>query len=247
MKSGLFEMSLAIIGGTGALDLFEQVTEQSIETPYGAPSSVPARIELGRSEAWFIARHGNPHAIPPHRINYRANIDALRRLGVRRVIGINAVGAIDPALTGGSLVLPDQLIDYSWGRVHTFSDDADSPLEHIEFANPFAGPTRNLLLQTARDSQVELHVTGCYAVTQGPRLETAAEIRKLGADGCTLVGMTAMPEAALAREAGLDYACLCVVANPAAGVSAEPISLDEIHRVLAEAMGQVRKLLALLE
>jgi 5'-methylthioinosine phosphorylase len=236
-------MTLAIIGGTGALDLLEPGETQAIQSVYGEPSSELTRIRLGDESAWFLARHGNPHRIPPHRINYRANVDALRQAGVRQVIAINAVGGIDPALPAGALVLPDQLIDYTWGRAHSFSDDADSPLEHVEFAEPFAGPTRMALLAAGRAAGVALHDGGCVAVTQGPRLETAAEIRKYAADGNTLVGMTTMPEAALAREAGLDYASLCVIANPAAGISDQPITMEDIHAVLEQAMRQVGRLL----
>ncbi len=206
----------------------------------------PQAVSLGQAEAWFLARHGRPHHIPPHRVNYRANIGLLRELGVRRVIALHAVGAIARDLSPGDLVLPDQLIDYTWGRAQTFSDDADSMLEHVEFAEPFAGATRATLLAAASLAGVAIHEGGCYGVTQGPRLETAAEIARMANDGCTLVGMTAMPEAALAREAGLDYASLSVVANPAAGRSARPISLDEIHRVMAEAMCQVARLLSVL-
>ncbi|MGY6555369.1 MAG: S-methyl-5'-thioinosine phosphorylase [Wenzhouxiangella sp.] len=238
-------MTLAIIGGTGALELFERCGEPIAfeHEPWGAPSSAPLPIALGAAQAWFLARHGRPHRIPPHRINYRANIACLRDLGVRHIVAINAVGGIAPELAAGDLVLPDQLIDYTWGRVHSFSDDADSSLAHVEFAQPFAGPCREALQAAAGRRGIKLHPRGCYAVTQGPRLETAAEVRRLAADGCTVVGMTAMPEAALAREAGIDYASLCVVANPAAAEQAAPISLDAIHRVLDQAMGTVKALL----
>ncbi|TVQ30154.1 MAG: S-methyl-5'-thioinosine phosphorylase [Wenzhouxiangella sp.] len=240
-------MSLAIIGGTGALDLFEVHERRSLDTVYGAPSSDLARIEIGSTPAWFLARHGQPHRIPPHRVNYRANIQALHELGVTRIVAVTAVGGIAPELVPGSLVVPDQLIDYSWGRVHSFSDDAESPLLHVEFAEPFAESARESLLRAAERARVPVVDRGCYAVTQGPRLETAAEVRKLAADGCTLVGMTAMPEAALARERAIAYATLSVVANPAAGVSAEPISIDEIHAVLDQAMGRVKQLLHALQ
>ncbi len=236
-------MSLGIIGGTGALELVEETAPLAVSSGYGEPSAPPVGVRFGQTEAVFIARHGIPHHIAPHRVNYRANIDSLRQAGVSRVIGINAVGGIDPELPAGALVLPDQLIDYTWGRVHTFSDDPAAPLAHIEFAEPFAGPGREALLDAAERVGVGLHPRGCYAVTQGPRLETAAEISRLAADGCTLVGMTAMPEAALAREAGLDYACLCVVANPAAGVGEEPISIEAIHRELAGGMQRVKRIL----
>jgi 5'-deoxy-5'-methylthioadenosine phosphorylase len=238
-------MSLAIIGGTGALDLFDVREERRVETPYGRPSAPLARIRLGQGESWFLARHGRPHRIPPHRINYRANIDALHRLGVDRVVAINAVGSMEAE--AGAIVLPDQLIDYTWGRLHSFSDDDISPLRHIEFARPFAGATRHSLLAAARQAGLECLDGGCMAVTQGPRLETAAEIRRMQRDGASLVGMTAMPEAALAREAGMDYASLCVVANAAAGLEDEPISEAAIHEVLASAMGRVRHLLDALD
>lgn len=237
-------MSLGIIGGTGALDLFEVTAQESVTTPYGKPSTALARIDLGQQPAWFIARHGRPHRIPPHRINYRANIDALRRCGVERIVAVNAVGGIDPRQSPGSLVLPDQLIDYTWGRQHTFSDDDLTPLAHAEFARPFQGTTRQALLAASAASGVELVDGGCLGVTQGPRLETAAEVKRLDRDGCTMVGMTSMPEAGLAREAGLDYASVCVIANPGAGLEDEPIDMDEIGRVLSAAMQRVVGLLA---
>lgn len=238
---------LGLIAGTGALDLFEIVREQPVETVWGKPSSPLAEVRLGERSAWLLARHGRPHRIPPHQVDYRANIAALAEAGVRHIIAINAVGGIDPALGAGALVLPDQLIDYTWGRAHSFSDGPEHPLEHIEFAEPFAGLARMALLQAARATGTALHDGGCYGATQGPRLETAAEIRRMAQDGCTLVGMTAMPEAALAREAGLDYVSLCVVANPAAGVSDDPISIEEIHRVLDQAMAEVGRLLGAID
>ncbi|NEZ04072.1 S-methyl-5'-thioinosine phosphorylase [Wenzhouxiangella sp. XN201] len=236
-------MSLAIIGGTGALDLFDVLEHRRVESPYGAASATLARIDLDNGGAWFLARHGRPHRIPPHRINYRANIDALHRLGVAQIVAINAVGSMDPDHAAGALVVPDQLIDYTWGRRHTFSDDDITPLQHVEFAQPFSESLRRALLESATAVGQSCVDGGCMAVTQGPRLETAAEIRRLGRDGCNLVGMTAMPEAALAREAGMDYASLCVVANAAAGLEDEPISEAAIHRVLADAMQNVRQVL----
>ena len=238
-------IELGIIGGTGALELFEPVQPAAgeLQTPWGAASMAPVPVSLGQSQAWFLARHGQPHRIPPHRVNYRANIALLKELGVRHIVAINAVGGIAEELTAGALVVPDQLIDYTWGRPHTFSDDVDRPLLHIEFAQPFAGPSRDALLEAARCCGVQVHCGGCYGVAQGPRLETAAEITRMAADGCTMVGMTAMPEAALAREAGLDYASLCVVANPAAGLDAEPISVAAIHEVLEKAMVKVAAVL----
>ncbi len=238
---------LAIIGGTGALDLFEVLDQRTLMTEFGPPSAPLSRVMLGNQPAWFLPRHGQPHSIPPHRVNYQANIQALHDLGARQVVAINAVGGIDPALAPGALVVPDQLIDYTWGRCHTFSDDAESALEHVEFGQPFSANARAAIVDAAARCAVPIVDHGCYAVTQGPRLETEAEIRRLAADGCSLVGMTAMPEAALARERTIDYGMLCVVANPAAGVSAEPISIEEIHAVLERAMSKVVQILLALE
>lgn len=240
-------MSLAIIGGTGTLDLFDVIEQRELTTRWGEPSAPLARIQFAAGSAWFLPRHGQPHHIPPHRVNYRANIQALSDLGVSQIFAITAVGGIDPELTPGALVVPDQLIDYTWGRVHSYSDDAESPLRHVEFADPFSAGLRQTLLSAADRAGLAVVDGGCYAVTQGPRLETAAEISKLARDGCSLVGMTAMPEAALARELDIAYAMLCVVANPAAGVSDVAISVDEIHAVLDRSMGQVRALFNELE
>jgi len=234
---------LGIIGGTGAVELLEGSQTRSIDTPWGAPSCDPVQVTLGSLTAWFLARHGRPHSIAPHRVNYRANIDALRQLGVKRIIAINAVGGIDPQLAPGALVVPDQLIDYTWGRESTFGDDRERALVHIEFGEPFSAGLRRRLVEAGQAAGLEVHDGGCCAVTQGPRLETAAEVARLARDGANLVGMTSLPEAALAREAGIEYASLCVVANPAAGVTEEAISVVRIDQVLAEAMDQVRELL----
>lgn len=236
-------MKLAIIGGSGTLELFECLGGQQMTTPYGAPSARPERIRIGDRELWYLARHGRPHRIPPHRINYRANIHALKTLGVGGAIAINAVGGIDPALKPGKLVIADQLIDYTWGREHTFSDGGSSALRYVDFTHPFEGRVRAALLEAARAAGLGLVDKGCYAAVQGPRLETASEIRRLARDGCTIVGMTGMPEAGLAREAGLDYATICVVANPAAGVAGGALSEQEIYRNLEGSMEGVMRLL----
>jgi len=235
--------SVGIIGGTGALDLFESHESAALTTPFGPPSARPVRIDLDGRPAWFLARHGRPHRIPPHRVNYRANLHALRTLGCTRVVAISAVGAVDPTLENGALVAVDQLIDYTWGRAHTFSDGGSAPLRHVEFEKPYDGAVRRALIEAASELGEPLVAEGCYGATQGPRLETAAEIVRLARDGCTVVGMTGMPEAGLAREIAMDYANLCVVANAAAGIADSPISEEEIHRVLASAMQRVRRLL----
>lgn len=244
----LTPVALGVIGGTGALTLFQDHEAFVVDTPWGAPSSELTRVTLGvakaKQSAWVIQRHGNPHRIPPHCVNYRANLWALKEAGVEHVIAINAVGGIDPTLTPGELVLVDQVIDYTWGRAHTYSDGSNQALQHIEFGQPYEGPLREALILAANEAGVGMRLGGCYGATQGPRLETEAEIARMARDGCDVVGMTGMPEASLARELGLDYACVCVVANPAAGVGAEPISLEEIHRVLDGAMSAVGKWLA---
>jgi 5'-methylthioinosine phosphorylase len=236
-------MKLGIIGGTGALDLFEVERSTAITTPFGSPSERPREIVVDDASVWFLGRHGNPHRIPPHKVNYRANIHALKTLGVDSVLAVNAVGAVSPALEPGDLVVPDQLIDYTWGRAHTFSDGGSATLRHIDFTRPFDGALRSLVLRVAGRAGIDLVDGGCIAVTQGPRLETAAEVDALSAAGCDLVGMTSMPEAALAREAGLDYASVCVVANPAAGLESAPITETDIAAVLERAMVQVRTFL----
>lgn len=241
---------LGVIGGTGALSLFSAGDCYVVETEWGQPSSAMSEITLGAQAqipAWLIQRHGNPHRIPPHRVNYRANIAALKDAGVRHIIAINAVGGISPRYAPGDLVLVDDLIDYTWGRAHTFSDGPEHVLEHIEFAHPYQGPMWEALKRASDKANLSVHVGGCYGATQGPRLETAAEIKRMAQDGCDVVGMTGMPEASLAREAGIDYACICVVANPAAGLEAEPITMEALHAVLDESMGRVSQWLSALD
>lgn len=240
-------IAFAVIGGTGlyALEELGAARQERIGTRYGDPSG-PITIGAwhGRRVA-FLARHGEQHRIAPHRVNYRANIDALRQLGVTRVVAINAVGGITERFPPRALGVPDQLIDYTHGRVSSFSDFEGDKVAHIDFSEPYSADLRRALLAAGRRSGVALVDGGVYAATQGPRLETRAEIARLRRDGCDLVGMTGMPEAALAREAGVEYACLAVVANWAAGCGdAAEISLDEIYAHLAEGMQQVRRVLA---
>jgi 5'-methylthioinosine phosphorylase len=240
---------LAVIGGTGLenLDGFVLRETHAPDTPCGAAS---APLLLGRvreREVVLLARHGRPHRIPPHRVNYRANISALRALGVDGILAVNAVGGIGASMHAGALAVPHDLIDYSWGRAHTFSDGAPGePLLHVDFTEPFDGGLRRRLLAAAEAAGEAVVPFGVYGVAQGPRLETAAEIRRMARDGCDLVGMTAMPEAALAREAGIPYAMLCVVANPAAGLTAEPVTLEAMQAVLAGAMTRVQRVIGAL-
>jgi 5'-methylthioinosine phosphorylase len=195
------------------------------------------RGRLGSTQVAFIARHGRGHKVPPHRINYRANIWALQHIGVRAVIGVNAVGGIHERTGPGALAVPRQIIDYSWGREHTYFADGLDAVTHIDFTNPYAESLRQLLLRSAAD--VPVWGEGVYACTQGPRLESAAEVRRLQRDGCDMIGMTGMPEAALARELGLAYACLALSVNWAAGLTEEPISMEAIGAVLGTGMASV--------
>ena len=234
---------LGLIGGTG-LDCWGTTSRShEISSKYGQPSADFAEFRIGDLQLFFLPRHGEQHNIPPHAVNYRANIDAFRQLGVDGIVAVNAVGGITPHHQPGSLSLPDQLIDYTWGRLHSFSMTADDELVHIEFGEPFGGRLRSVLLAAADIAQVEVIDGACIGVTQGPRLETAGEIRRFGQDGCDLVGMTSMPEAALAREADMDYACLCINANRAAGMEKEPVSMEGIETTISDAMVRVRKLL----
>ncbi len=237
-------IDLAVIGGTGvyAFPGLERPQRQQPATRWGAPSSAIVTGEIGGKRVAFLARHGEQHTRAPHRINYRANIEALHALGARQVLGINAVGGIRDDLGPRVLAVPDQLIDYTSGRAASFCDADGEPVLHIEFGQPYAETLRRRVLDAAHAAGVAVVAGGCYGATQGPRLETRAEIARMRRDGCDLVGMTGMPEAALARERDMDYACLAVVANWAAGCGPDPdapISLDEIHAHLDAATAQV--------
>ncbi|MBK7492492.1 MAG: S-methyl-5'-thioinosine phosphorylase [Nitrosomonas sp.] len=238
---------LAIIGGSGLTQLscLEISHRQIIRTPYGEPSGPLTFGKLHGEDIVFLARHGHGHTIPPHAINYRANLWALHSLKPEHVISVASVGGIRADLTPGKLVVPNQIIDYTYGRNFTFFEGKDQPVTHIDFTQPYSQQTRALLLQAASNAYEAIFDGGVYAATQGPRLETAAEINRLERDGADIVGMTGMPETALARELGLSYATLAVVANQAAGRGANvnAIPLKEIYAVLEQAMVRVRNIL----
>jgi len=230
----------AIIGGSGLdrLGTLEISARHTLMTPYGAPSAALCEGLLEGSPAFFLPRHGDGHALPPHRINYRANIAALREAGVTDILAVTAVGGISAAAAPGSIVVPDQIIDYTWGRDHTLYDGLSGTLDHVDFSQPYTERLRRLLIDQMTDG--ELVGAGVYGATQGPRLESAAEITRMARDGCTIVGMTGMPEAALAREAGMAYATVSLVVNWAAGVGgAAVISMDDIYRHLDVGMAAV--------
>ncbi len=242
-------MTLAIIGGTGLTSLqgLEIDRREMVHTPYGEPSGPLTHGHLNEQQVIFLARHGYGHTIPPHRINYRANIWALRQAGATCVLAVAAVGGINTALSPGRLVAPDQIIDYTWGRANTFFEDDLTHVTHVEFGRPYDDDLRDRMLQGARDCGVGMHDGGCYGATQGPRLESAAEIERMRRDGCDMVGMTGMPEAVLARELELPYATCGVVANWAAGMDGgKPISVDAIEAVLKDGMADVRQVLGAL-
>lgn len=238
---------LAIIGGTGLNQLgnLKITHRQVLRTPYGEPSGPMTFGTINEHEVMFIARHGYGHTIPPHMVNYRANLWALRDQGAKRVIAVASVGGIRADLVPGTLVVPDQIIDYTEGRAFTFFDGREQSVTHIDFTLPYTESLRSKLLEAAQRAGDTCLNGGVYAVTQGPRLETAAEINRFERDGADMVGMTGMPEAALARELGLDYAAIAVVVNYAAGRgnSQKAIPLDEIGAVAQPAMARVRKIL----
>ena len=240
-------IDLAVIGGSGLYTFpgLENTTQHSVDTPYGPASGDVVLGDFAGMRAAFLARHGESHSLPPHRVNYRANVWALHSLGARRVIGVNAVGGIRADMGPRVIVVPDQLIDYTHGRTTSYCDVDGAEVRHIDFSEPYTESLRRRLLAGARAAGVAAIDGGCYGATQGPRLETRAEIARMKRDGCDLVGMTGMPEAVLARELGLDYACLALVANFAAGCGEEAeISIEEIFAHLAAATAEVPRILA---
>ncbi|RNL63965.1 S-methyl-5'-thioinosine phosphorylase [Zhongshania marina] len=238
--------TIAVIGGTGLCDWpgAEVLDETAVETPYGAPSALLQRIRYEGAEFLFLARHGKGHQIPPHAINYRANIDALKRAGVDALVAVNAVGGISERFVTGVIAIPNQINDYTWGREHTFFDGSNGKVEHIDFSYPYSQDLRSRLANAAVDADIAFEDYGVYAVTQGPRLETASEISRLARDGNDIVGMTAMPEASLAREAGIEYASIALVVNPGAGLSDNIITMEDIQTVIDTGMLQVKSILA---
>jgi 5'-methylthioinosine phosphorylase len=235
---------LAILGGSGLTEFANLRIDrkQIVRTPFGEPSGPLTYGHVGDTEVVFLARHGYGHTLAPHEINYRANLWALHSRGVTHVLSVCTVGGITADFPAGAISVPDQIIDYTWGRKSTFFEGAEQPVVHVDFTHPYCGETRSMLLEGAAEAGVAVFPRGTYAAVQGPRLETAAEIDRLERDGADLVGMTGMPEAVLARELGLPYAVIGVVANHAAGRgdSVAGIHFASLEQVLQEAMGRVR-------
>jgi 5'-deoxy-5'-methylthioadenosine phosphorylase len=242
---------LAIIGGTGLTNLtnLEITRREIVRTPYGEPSGhlTFGEIPTGskKSEVIFLARHGYGHTIAPHEVNYRANIWALHSLGVTRVLAVNSVGGVAVEMGPGVIAVPDQLIDYTYGRKHTFFE-GDKPVTHIDFTFPYCDRARKLYLAAAKAANIQVLDRGVLGVTQGPRLETRAEVNRMERDGCSMVGMTTLPEAGLAREMDMSYATLALSMNHAAGrgSSSEGIKLEDAEAVLKSGMESIRAILA---
>ena len=232
----------ALIVGSGLAGFGEDADRQMVETPYGAPSAAVRTVRFDAHAVLVLPRHGDSHTLPPHAINYRANAYALKALGADSIIALNTVGAVNPGREPGSLAVPDQLIDYTWGRSHTVHDGDGGDFDHIDFTEPFTARIRERLLAAARAVGMDCYDGGVYAVTQGPRLETAAEVDCLERDGADYVGMTCMPEATLARELGLEYACVSMIVNLAAGRGDIPIH-DDVESNMASARVQAIQLL----
>jgi 5'-methylthioinosine phosphorylase len=238
---------LAIIGGTDLAQLtnLEITHRQVMRTPYGEPSGALTFGMINRHEVIFLARHGYGHTIPPHEVNYRANLWALHNQGVSRAVSIASVGGIRADLAPGTIVLPDQILDYTHGRAATYFDGRERLVKHIDFTYPYTQDLRRILLEAARRANETCLDGGVYAAVQGPRLETAAEVNRLERDGADMVGMTGMPEASLARELGLSYATIAVVVNHAAGraSSSRGIHVEGVSAVAQPLMARVRNIL----
>jgi 5'-methylthioadenosine phosphorylase len=237
---------LAIIGGTGLTQLanLNVSHRQVVRTPYGEPSGPLTFGAIRGVPVMFLARHGDGHTIPPHQVNYRANLWALKEQGAGEIVSVVSVGGIRADLGPAKIVVPHQIVDYTWGRMSTFFEN-EAPVKHIDFTEPYTAGLRNRLLSAAKACGEAVVDGAVYATTQGPRLETAAEIDRLEREGADIVGMTGMPEAALAREIELGYAAIAVVANHAAGrgASGRGVALQEIEKVLKPAVGRVRKII----
>ena len=238
---------LAIIGGSGLTKLsnLDITHRKAARTPYGEPSGALTFGKIRGREVVFLARHGYGHTIPPHEGDYRANLWALQQEGVTQVVSVASVGGIRADLAPGTLAVPDQIIDYTWGRSSTYFEGGDAPVRHIDFTMPYTESLRRCILRAASACKESIVDGGVYAVTPGPRLETAAEIRRYEQDGADMVGMTGMPETVLARELELQYATIAVVVNHAAGKgeSARAIHFADIEKTLQQTVGRARRVL----
>lgn len=240
------EKLIAIIGGTGLTEYAGLIIEKEelVETELGPVSAPLVYGKLNGQSVVFLARHGHPHKLPPNKVNYRANILALKNAGVTGIIAVNAVGGITENMGAEAICIPDQIIDYTHGRDDTFFDGVFKPLDHVDFTFPYDPLLCEALNKAAQKAEVKIQMRGVYGATQGPRLETIAEINRMERDGCDVVGMTGMPEAVLARELNIPYACLSLVVNKAAGKSDGVITMDDIYAALENGMNKVKKIIS---
>ena len=246
MKNELLDIDIAIIGGTGLYQLegLVELDRVKLDTPWGEPSSELIVAELAGKNVIFLARHGLKHTIPPHRVNYRANLWALKECGVKNIIAVAAVGGITDEMAPQTIVIPDQLIDYTYDRKQTFFEQNLQSVTHIDFTEPYCANIRQRLEAAAGNLDLESIMGGVYAATQGPRLETAAEIERLKRDGADIVGMTGMPEAALARELDINYSCCALVVNWAAGCAGTTrIEHNEMQQIVDKGMIGIKSML----
>lgn len=236
---------IAIIGGTGLtqLETLDIIRKEVVHTPFGEASGPVTHGRLAGKDVAFIARHGYGHTIPPHKVNYRANIWALKSVGAKAILAVAAVGSINRELAPASLAFPDQIIDYTYDRKQTYFEEDLDRVTHIDFTYPYSPEFREMLVTAANEAGINFYNGGTYGATQGPRLETAAEIKRMEKDGCDMVGMTGMPEAVLARELGLSYAAINVMANWAAGIEDGEITMEEIQANLNLGMDDVKKVI----
>ncbi|MCG6551422.1 MAG: S-methyl-5'-thioadenosine phosphorylase, partial [Candidatus Magnetominusculus sp. LBB02] len=219
---------IGIIGGSGFYQMpnVELIGQSNVDTPYGAPSDSYKQLMISGVEAVFLARHGSGHTIAPHKVNYRANIWGFKTLGVERLLSLGAVGGINPLLLPGSIVIADQIIDMTTGRASTFYEIDE--VYHVDFSEPFCPELRSAFIEAARAINLPVLTRGTYVCTNGPRFETRAEIKYYATVGADMVGMTAMPEAALAKEAEICYSTVATVTNLAAGISTEKLTTTEV-------------------
>ncbi len=245
-------MSIAIIGGSGLDQLQEEAGLEPIyqQTPFGEHSQGVCKLNIGNTPVVFLPRHGKDHHLPPHKVNYRANMWLLKSLGITKIVAMNVVGGITDEMSPRTLLVPHQVIDYTWGREHTYFDGLhhDTPfidkyVDHIDFTQPYSEALRQRIIGFLDQSKINHVNYGVYGCTQGPRLESAAEVQRLQNDGCHIVGMTAMPETALAKELEMDYASLGLVVNWAPGIAAEELSFGEIMQLVSEEMAHVQTFL----
>ena len=239
------ERQFAIVAGSGFHTMASDTDGKVIKTEFGMPSSPIRDLKYGDKVVYLLARHGDAMLIPPHRINYRANLKALELLGVTDVVALNTVGVITKGLHPGSVAIPEQITDYTYGRDHSIYDGESDRLVNIDFSEPIDPGLRRSLLRAAKEAGVKCHDGGVYAVTQGPRLETAAEVNRLEGDGADFVGMTAMPEASLTMELGMRFACLSLIVNYAAGRGENAIH-DDVEASSASAREQSMRVLSAL-